>query len=129
MHDDAMTADPFNLSNDQFYESKKRQDRVRHGVGKIVLRHSLPAVRLEFPIYKTFLTKEEAREYHRTPLRFVPQMPLSLLPPKAVSEKKLKKIAKNADVAIQSQKELTLRDDSAFFLLEYSVRLLCSLCE
>lgn len=43
--------DKYNLSNDKFYEIKKfkKSERVRHGVGKLVLRHSLPALRLEYP--------------------------------------------------------------------------------
>ena len=52
----ATSLDPFNLSNDKFYEMKKQRksERVRHGVGKLVLRHSLPAIRLEYP-YVSFL--------------------------------------------------------------------------
>lgn len=116
------TTEPYNMSLDAHYESKRKQVRLRHGVGKIVLRHSLPAVRLEYPYYKTFLTREEARSLHRPQLTFPKAISLPVLPPRPVDAKAMKRMEKKGEYAITSQKELSLKDECSYFLLEYSVR-------
>jgi hypothetical protein len=43
--------DPFNISDDHFYETNKEKvdDRIRQNFGPIRLEHALPAVKLSFP--------------------------------------------------------------------------------
>jgi len=112
--------DPYNLSNDKFYEMKrqKKAERVRHGVGKLVMKHSLPTIRLDYPHFKTFISKADTRSFHRPKL----EMPLNrvfwLQPPKPV-KKDMEKLAKRTD-NIRSGKDITLRDNVKFVMFEYS---------
>ena len=54
--------DPLNLSNDKFYEqTREHRQRVRQTLGKLVVQHAWPAIKLQLPWYKTKLTKAEAR--------------------------------------------------------------------
>jgi hypothetical protein len=48
--------DPFNISDDHFYEAIKEKvdDRVRQTFGPIRLEHALPAVKLSFPFVSLF---------------------------------------------------------------------------
>ena len=69
--------DPLNLSNDKFYEqTREHRQRVRQTLGKLVVQHAWPAVKLQLPWYKTKLTKAEARSFHRPAMQFPTNMPL-----------------------------------------------------
>ncbi|OBZ79847.1 putative transcription initiation factor TFIID subunit [Grifola frondosa] len=69
---DNQPRDKFNLSNDQFYEVSKEggRHRVRQTFGQLVVEHAYPAQKLQLPFYKTRLSKQEARSFHRPALQF-----------------------------------------------------------
>jgi len=44
------TIDFYNISNDKHYEFSKKSERVRHGISRLSLRHTTPALQLEYPL-------------------------------------------------------------------------------
>ncbi len=81
--------DIFNLSNDKFYEqTREHRQRVRQTLGKLVVQHAWPAIKLQLPWYKTKLTKAEARSFHRPAMQFPTNMPLHFS--RTISSKKKK---------------------------------------
>ncbi|KAN0060320.1 hypothetical protein ACQY0O_007649 [Thecaphora frezii] len=117
--------DPFNLSNDRFYEqTREHRQRVRQTLGKLVVQHAWPATKLQLPWYKTKLTKAEARSFHRPAMQFPTNMPLSFS--KTRSSKKKKdgsgnaKKAKDPNEVLRSTRDLTLKDTGPYVLYEYS---------
>lgn len=119
--------DPFNLSNDRFYELSKehRMRSIRQTLGQLELQHSRPAVRLQLPFYKTRLTKAEARDFHRPGIQFPSNIPLRFS--KVRKEKRSKdetgvksRSKKDVSQVLKSTRDLTLKDTSSFVLYEYS---------
>lgn len=57
----------FNLSNDEAYDALKEnhQIKVRASLGHVDVEHSLPALKLSWPFYKTKFSHKEARIFHR----------------------------------------------------------------
>ncbi|KAK0551567.1 hypothetical protein OC845_002147 [Tilletia horrida] len=123
--------DPFNLSNDRFYEvSREQRQRVRQTLGQLEVQHAWPAVKLQFPFYKTRLSKGETRGFHRPAMQFPLNIPIKFS--KVRSAKKKKDLAtkgrtvagrnKEKDVweLLKSTRDLTLKDTSNFVLYEYS---------
>ncbi|KAK0529093.1 hypothetical protein OC842_004351 [Tilletia horrida] len=123
--------DPFNLSNDRFYEvSREQRQRVRQTLGQLEVQHAWPAVKLQFPFYKTRLSKGEARSFHRPAMQFPLNVPIKFS--KVRSAKKKKDLAtkgrtaagrnKEKDVweTLKKPRDLTLKDTSNFVLYEYS---------
>lgn len=119
--------DPFNLSNDRFYELSKehRMRSIRQTLGQLELQHSRPALKLQLPFYKTRLTKAEARDFHRPGIQFPSNIPLRFS--KVRKEKRVKdelggkgRSKKDVSQVLKSTRDLTLKDTSTFVLYEYS---------
>lgn len=110
----------YNVSNDEAYERLKEnhRDKVRSTLGNIVLEHSMPAVRLQWPYYKTKLARQEARSFHRPVLSFFPNLPITFKKPAFIKRKHQK--GKDIKTLYDSTKSLSLADNSHVMLLEYS---------
>ncbi|MBW0462936.1 hypothetical protein O181_002651 [Austropuccinia psidii MF-1] len=118
--------DLFNLSNDRLYEvSKEHRQRVRQTFGNLEVQHAYPAIKLQIPLYKTRLTKHEARSFHRPALQFPVNVPIKFSKVKMAKKKKDKsgrKIRNTAPASelLKSTIDLTLKDTCGFMLFEYS---------
>lgn len=116
--------DIFNLSNDKFYEqTREHRQRVRQTLGKLVVQHAWPAIKLQLPWYKTKLTKAEARSFHRPAMQFPTNMPLHFS--RTISSKKKKegagaRKAKDPNEMLRTTRDLTLKDTGPYVLYEYS---------
>ena len=110
----------YNFSNDEAYEKLKenRQSKIRSTLGNLAVSHSMPALRLQWPYYKTKLEKQEARSFHRPALTFQRHEPVTFSKPRLVKRKHLK--AKDTKTIFENTKDLTLGDNSNVLLLEYS---------
>ena len=69
--------------------------------------------------FKTQLPLKELRSFHRPSLKFEINKPITFSRVKSVKKKKLK--AKDG-TPMKSTKDITLKDNSKYLLLEYSVR-------
>ncbi|CAD6884023.1 unnamed protein product [Tilletia caries] len=126
----AIELDPFNLSNDRFYEvSREQRQRVRQTLGQLEVQHAWPAIKLQFPFYKTRLSKGEARSFHRPGMQFPLNIPIKFS--KVRSAKKKKDATKGRTAAgrnkekdvwetLKKSRDVTLKDTSNFVLYEYS---------
>lgn len=119
--------DPFNLSNDRFYEMARKGGMkvIRQTLGELDLQHSRPAIKLQLPFYKTRLSKAEARDFHRPGIQFPSNIPLRFS--KVRKEKRSKdelggkgRSKKDVSQVLKSTRDLTLKDTSSFVLYEYS---------
>ncbi|XP_060584432.1 transcription initiation factor TFIID subunit 1-like isoform X2 [Ruditapes philippinarum] len=61
--------DPFNMSNDEFYNPKLLDTALRSNMGVNLIQHSTPAVELQQPFFPTFLSETKLRTFHRNPLK------------------------------------------------------------
>ncbi|KAI9488428.1 hypothetical protein BDB00DRAFT_848017 [Zychaea mexicana] len=111
----------FNLSNDKFYDSHYtgRLVRVRQTFGQLVVQHALPALKLHPALYKTRLSKAELRSFHRPLLQLPSNSDIQFSRVK-VSKKKKKDKKKGYVDAMRSTKDLSLKDNAPFVLLEFS---------
>ncbi|KAF1988187.1 hypothetical protein K402DRAFT_30707 [Aulographum hederae CBS 113979] len=108
----------FNGSNDSAYDSlREEKNKVRTTLGSQHMEHSLPAVKLQYPYYKSALTAKEARSFHRPSAHFKANQTISFAHP----TKKLKneRKAKVHEVFAKTD-DLTLNDNSNMLLLEFS---------
>ncbi|GLB35948.1 putative protein of unknown function (DUF3591) [Lyophyllum shimeji] len=119
--------DKFNISNDQFYEVAKEggRHRVRQTFGQLVVEHAYPAQKLQLPFYKTRLSKQEARSFHRPALQFPSNIELRFSKVRTAKKKKDKagrKVGKGGNVGegLRKTSDLSLKDTSNFVLWEYS---------
>ncbi|KAJ3843869.1 TAF1 transcription initiation factor TFIID subunit TAF1 [Lentinula raphanica] len=124
---DAAPRDKFNLSNDQYYEVAKDggRHRVRQTFGQLTVEHAYPAQKLQLPFYKTRLSKQEARSFHRPALQFPINIELHFTKVRTAKKKKDKagrKLGKGGNVGegLHNTGDLSLRDTSNFVLWEYS---------
>ncbi|OJD24366.1 hypothetical protein ACJ73_04271 [Blastomyces percursus] len=110
----------YNISNDDAYDMLKEnhQNKVRSTLGSVALEHSVPAVRLQWPYYKTKLARQEARSFHRPSLSFFPNLPVSFKKPFHIKRKHQR--GKDVKTLYNSTKSLSLADNSHVLLLEYS---------
>ncbi|KAK2742278.1 hypothetical protein FQN55_007947 [Onygenales sp. PD_40] len=110
----------YNISNDEAYDMLKEnhQNKVRSTLGSVALEHSFPAVRLQWPYYKTKLARQEARSFHRPVLSFFPGLPVSFKKPLHIKRKHQR--GKDVKTLYDSTKSLSLADNSNVLLLEYS---------
>ncbi|KAM6498495.1 TAF1 transcription initiation factor TFIID subunit TAF1 [Amanita muscaria] len=125
--DAAQARDKFNLSNDHFYEVSKDggRHRVRQTFGQLVVEHAYPAQKLQLPFYKTRLSKQEARSFHRPALQFPSNIEIHFSKVRTAKKKKDKagrKLGKGGNVGegLRKTSDLSLRDTSNFVLWEYS---------
>lgn len=110
----------YNISNDQAYDMLKQnhQNKVRSTLGNVTLEHSMPALRLQWPYYKTELAKTEARSFHRPALSFRPGQTCWFKSPAHVKRKAWK--GKDAKHVFNSTQTLSMGDNSSVLLVEYS---------
>ncbi|KAJ3193958.1 hypothetical protein HK101_003757 [Irineochytrium annulatum] len=112
--------DPFNLSNDHFYENLQKKDHVRQTHGSAVLQHSLPAIMLIIPYFKTQLSIRERRSFHRPAARFMAKEEVVFAKVKSFKKKKVKPLGMDPKDLSEDLKNLSLRDSGNYVLLEYS---------
>ncbi|TFK77305.1 TAF1 transcription initiation factor TFIID subunit TAF1 [Pluteus cervinus] len=124
---DTGVKDKFNLSNDHYYEVAKDggRHRVRQTFGQLVVEHAYPAQKLQLPFYKTRLSKQEARSFHRPALQFPLNIELRFCKVRTAKKKKDKagrKLGKGGNIGegLRKTSDLSLRDTSTFVLWEYS---------
>lgn len=110
----------YNISNDQAYDMLKQnhQNKIRSTLGNVTLEHALPALRLQWPYYKTELQKAEARSFHRPAMNFRTGQTSFFRNPVHVKRKHLK--GKDAKTLFDSTRALSLGDNSSVLLVEYS---------
>ncbi|KAG9084077.1 hypothetical protein FS749_005511 [Ceratobasidium sp. UAMH 11750] len=112
--------DKYNLSNDHYYEVSKERQRVRQTFGNLVVQHAYPAMKLQLPFYKTRLTKQEARAFHRPALQIPANIEFRFTRVRNLKKKKDKSGRKVVNEILKKTSDLTLKDNSAFVLWEYS---------
>ena len=62
--------DPFNLSNDEYYNPKLTMDvSLSRNLGASIIQHSTPAVELRQPFFPTHVGPIKLRTFHRPPLK------------------------------------------------------------
>ena len=110
----------YNISNDQAYDMLKQnhQNKVRSTLGNVTLEHSMPALRLQWPYYKTELSKAEARSFHRPALSFRAGQTCWFKNPAHVKRKYHR--GKDVKSIYRSTKDLSMADNSSVLLLENS---------
>ncbi|MCJ1312694.1 hypothetical protein MMC25_006370 [Agyrium rufum] len=110
----------YNISNDEAYEMLKEnhQNKVRSTLGNLSVSHSMPAMRLQWPYYKTTLEKMEARSFHRPLMHFNKGEPIVFNKCRIVKRKHLK--GKETKAIFETARDLSLADNSTALLLEYS---------
>ncbi|KAF8215977.1 TAF1 transcription initiation factor TFIID subunit TAF1 [Mycena galopus ATCC 62051] len=124
---DAGVRDKFNLSNDHLYEVSKEggRHRVRQTFGQIAVEHAYPAQKLQLPFYKTRLSKQEARSFHRPALQFPLNIEFRFSKVRTAKKKKDKagrKLGKGGNIGegLRKTSDISLRDTSNFVLWEFS---------
>ncbi|KAJ6073140.1 hypothetical protein N7467_011225 [Penicillium canescens] len=110
----------YNISNDQAYDMLKQnhQNKIRSTLGNVTLEHGLPALRLQWPYYKTELAKAEARSFHRPSMAFRPGQTSWFKNPAHVKRKQQR--GRDAKSVYDSTKALSMADNSNVLLVEYS---------
>ncbi|XP_055958756.1 transcription initiation factor TFIID subunit 1 isoform X2 [Patella vulgata] len=63
------TKDPFNLSNDEYYNPKIMDNALRSNIGGVLIQHSTPAVELRQPYFPTHMSAVKLRQFHRLHLK------------------------------------------------------------
>ncbi|XP_067663597.1 transcription initiation factor TFIID subunit 1-like isoform X1 [Haliotis asinina] len=61
--------DPFNLSNDEYYNPKVMDNSLRSTLGSSLIQHSTPGVELRQPFFPTYLNANKMRSFHRPQLK------------------------------------------------------------
>ncbi|WVN85623.1 uncharacterized protein L203_100772 [Cryptococcus depauperatus CBS 7841] len=117
--------DPFNISNDGLYEhSKEAKSRIRQTFGAIEVFHSIPAKILQLPFYRTTLSKQEARAWHRPAIHFPIGITCTFSKlksnPSASLNVKKKQMLADPSEKFKTTKDLTLTERGPFVLLELS---------
>ncbi|OAG29291.1 transcription initiation factor TFIID subunit 1 [Nematocida displodere] len=100
----------YNISGDKNYA--EASEALKSALGIQGVQHSIPALKLSSELYKTYLSKEELRSFHRPPLH-IPML----------SEIRFQPLVENTakpSAILKKKKELTLRDTADFVLVEYS---------
>lgn len=110
----------YNISNDEAYDLLKEnhQSKVRSMLGNVAVEHSLPAIKLQWPFYKTKLDKQDARSFHRPSLKVNYNEQVTFSKP-AITKKRHTK-GKDTQKLFPDSKALSLADNSNVLLLEYS---------
>ncbi|KAK6361413.1 hypothetical protein TWF730_005143 [Orbilia blumenaviensis] len=110
----------YNISNDEAYDLLKEnhQSKVRSTIGNLEIEHTMPAVRLQTPYYKTVLGKSEMRSFHRPRLTFPMNNEIRFTKGKTLKRKHLK--GRSIKEIFHDTRSLSLSDNSSFILFEYS---------
>lgn len=121
--------DSLNISNDEYYIKKTgKQDAFTIlGQGPAEVQHSIPALKLQSPYYKKYLTKSDLRRFHRPQLYFsfntiIKPTILFKIDSKDDQSTVINKDRKD-DSMIRSVKHLTLADIDPYLCIEYSEQL------
>ncbi|VVD00816.1 transcription initiation factor TFIID subunit 1 isoform X1 [Leptidea sinapis] len=87
--------DPFNISNDVYYQPKSQNPRLKVAGGQLI-QHSTPVVELRAPFIQTHMGPARLRAFHRPPIRKLSYGPLAASGPHPVQPllKHIKKKAK-----------------------------------
>jgi transcription initiation factor TFIID subunit 1 len=115
--------DQFNLSNDHLYEhTRASRFRIRQTFGAIEVFHSHPAKVLQMPFYKTTLSKNEARAWHRPALQFPSNVWLGFtkLRSNPNNSQKRNKLVADPSERFKTTKDLSLAEKGPYVLLEFS---------
>ncbi|CAK1547222.1 unnamed protein product [Leptosia nina] len=90
--------DPFNISNDVFYQPKSQNPRLKVGGGQLI-QHSTPVVELRAPFIQTHMGPARLRAFHRPAMRKLTYGPLAAPGPHPVQPllKHIKKKAKQRE--------------------------------
>ncbi|XP_047505448.1 transcription initiation factor TFIID subunit 1 [Pieris napi] len=90
--------DPFNISNDVFYQTKSQNPRLKAGGGQLI-QHSTPVVELRAPFIQTHMGPARLRAFHRPALRKLAYGPLAAPGPHPVQPliKHIRKKAKQRE--------------------------------
>ncbi|KAF4625621.1 hypothetical protein G7Y89_g12544 [Cudoniella acicularis] len=113
----------FNISNDEAYDALKEnhQSKVRATLGNLTVEHSMPALRMQWPYYRTKLFINEARTFHRPSLRFGRSLNTPITFSKPLLRKKKQVKGLQTHEVFKETKDLTLAEHySSATLLEYS---------
>ncbi|MCJ1263225.1 hypothetical protein MMC22_003095 [Lobaria immixta] len=110
----------YNISNDEAYDLLKgnHQSKIRSTLGNLTVEHSMPAIRLQFPYYKTKLEKQEARAFHRPCMKFNRNEQIAFSKTRVIKKKHMR--GKDTQKIFETTKDLSLGDNSTPLLLEYS---------
>ncbi|KAG7166143.1 transcription initiation factor TFIID subunit 1-like, partial [Homarus americanus] len=92
--------DPFNISNDEYYQPKSSEQTIKMSMGGGLLQHSTPVVELQPPFIPTYMGEKKLRLFHRPPLKRYSHGALSSMGPHAVHPltKEIKKKAKQREM-------------------------------
>uniref|UniRef100_A0A914V608 Transcription initiation factor TFIID subunit 1 histone acetyltransferase domain-containing protein n=1 Tax=Plectus sambesii TaxID=2011161 RepID=A0A914V608_9BILA len=60
--------DPFNMSNDEFYQPKNTSRQITSFTGGLLIQHSIPAQNIERTFFPTHINPFKLRHFHRLPL-------------------------------------------------------------
>lgn len=111
----------YNISNDEAYDLlKENQHKVRSTLGNMVVEHSLPAARLQWPFYKVALDGKEKRAFHRQRLNLFEIMGRTYRVHKPRYRKKKHVRGLEAKELFASAEDLSVGDNSNILMLEYS---------
>jgi len=113
----------FNLSNDEAYDALKEnhQIKVRASLSNVDVEHSMPALKLQWPYYRTKLYTQEARSFHRPPIKFNRFIERPIQFAKAAGRKKKHTKGLSTQELFKTTMDLSLADHYASAtLFEYS---------
>ncbi|KAI0839093.1 hypothetical protein F5Y06DRAFT_265989 [Hypoxylon sp. FL0890] len=110
----------FNLSNDDAYDALKanHKNKIRATLSNLSVEHSLPALKLTFPFYRTKVDGKPW-EYHRKKFEIekIIRHVVGVRKPSKVRRKEMKGRS-NQDI-FKTTKDLSLNDNSTAVLFEY----------
>ncbi|XP_061189439.1 transcription initiation factor TFIID subunit 1-like isoform X1 [Saccostrea echinata] len=107
------TKDPFNLSNDEYYNPKLLDSAIKGGIGKSLIQHSTPALELRQPFFPTHMGPMKLRSFHRPQLKKYSHGPMSTHGPHQVLPL-LKQIKRKA--RMREQERLAYGGGDIFFM-------------
>ncbi|KAJ2986254.1 hypothetical protein NUW58_g5115 [Xylaria curta] len=111
----------FNISNDDAYDALKNnhKSKVRATLSSVGVEHSLPALKLTFPFYRTKL-QGQTWEFHRRKfdVEKVVKHNIGVRKPAKVRRKDIK--GRSTQELFKTTKDLSLNDNSTAVLFEYS---------
>lgn len=61
--------DPYNISNDEYYQQKVAVAALKSAVGSNLIQHSIPALELRQPFFPTHLSYPRLQQFHRQTLK------------------------------------------------------------
>ncbi|KAK2720741.1 transcription initiation factor TFIID subunit 1-like isoform X2 [Artemia franciscana] len=71
--------DPFNISNDEYYQPKVPDTAIKSSAAGQLIQHSTPVVELRPPLIPTYMGPTKLRQFHRPPLKRITTGPLSTI--------------------------------------------------